>query len=227
MIKKIIVCGDSFCSADHYRPGTHFSELLMNYGHEVINLARGGISNTGICFQIERAITLNPDIIIFSSTGSDRIDVPVKNRKFDPRAGLKNFIYPYLCDSSTGTKYVGGLDAPIMSDVIPAFLNPRPDLLEVQIDTEIVKIYITHFHDIELKKKTDSWMIEYWKLILKQKSIPFIHLHMNGPIGQSMYQYVKNNPTKTNQCVYHTDEKTQIEITNELIKELAQQVTGN
>ena len=221
MIKKIVVCGDSFCSADTYRPGTHFSEILTTYGYEVVNLARGGISNTGICFQIDTAIKLNPNAVIFSSTGSDRINIPIKNRTFDPTDGLKNFIYPYRCDSSTGTEYVGGLDAAIMSDVIPAFLNPRPDLPELQFDPELVKIYITHFHDVELEKKTDSWIIEYWKLILKQRSIPFIHLHTNGTIGQSMYRYVRNNPTKINQCVYHTDEKTQVEITNELVKELA------
>ena len=45
---KLVVCGDSFMSADVHRPETHFSELLENHGHSVINLARGGMSNTGI-----------------------------------------------------------------------------------------------------------------------------------------------------------------------------------
>jgi len=219
-MKKIIVCGDSFCSADRNRPGTHFSELLSSQGYDVVNLARGGISNTAICFQIEQAIKLNPDMIIFSSTTSDRIDVPVKHREFSAVNGLKNFIYPYKSDSSTGTEYVGGLDAPIMSDVISAFLNPRPDLPETLVDSDVVKNYLVHVHDVQLKTVTDSWMLGYWKYVLATSSIPFIHLYNGGPVGQVVYQYVRDNPDKISQCVYHTDEETQIKLCNEIITQL-------
>jgi hypothetical protein len=210
-------------SAATHRPGTHFSELLIAHGHSVTNLARGGISNIGIAFQLETAIQLSPDAIIFSSTSSDRIDVVVKNRKFNPTQGLKNFVYPYTCDLSTGSQYVGGLNSAVLSDVIHAFLYPRPDLpieLHDADRAKLVKQYLALFHNAEFKKILDSWILGYWKYKLKEQQIPFIHLCDTGPIGQHMYDYVKKHPGKINQCVYHTDEHTQILMAEEIATEL-------
>ena len=83
---KLIVCGDSFASADTTRPGTHFSELLR----ASINLARGGASNTLIGFQLQTAISLNPDVVIFTSTTSSRIDYPIPGRNFNSKTLFSN-----------------------------------------------------------------------------------------------------------------------------------------
>jgi len=206
---RIIVCGDSFCSADYNKPNTHFSELL---DHEVINLARGGMSNTGICFQLQTAVELKPDGIIFSSTGSDRIDVPIK--QFDSKLGLRNFIYPYRSDASSGSKYVGGIDANIMSDVIAAFLTPRPDLPKQLIKSTTIKEYIAYFHDENFKKILDNWLLGFWKYKLKELGIPYIHLYHGGNIGQAMYRYAEKYPNA--ETVYHTDTATQEEMAKEL-----------
>jgi hypothetical protein len=218
---KLIVCGDSFMSADTFLPNTHFSEILKTYGYNVTNLARGGISNTGIAFQLEKALTLKPDAIVFSSTSSERIDLVIKD--FDSSKGLKNFIYPYVCDSSTGSEHVGGLDAAILSDVIVAFLTSRPDLpIELQnvVDSDFIKQYISLFHDANFKKILDTWLIGYWKYKLTENQIPFVHLYNDGPVGQHMYCYVRQNPTLVNQCVYHTDQHTQKLMAEELNVEL-------
>jgi hypothetical protein len=220
---KIVVCGDSFMSADVHRPGTHFSELLTRYGHAVINLARGGISNTGIAFQIETAIKLNPDAVVFASTSHDRIDLLVKNRKFLPEAGLKNFIYPYKSDASTGTEHVGNTNAAIWSDVVIAFQFNRPDLpaeLKNCYSSKSIKEYIGAFHDVQFKTVLDSWIIGYWEYKLKEHAIPFIRLSPNG-IGKQMYDYAKNNPDKISQCVYHTDDYTQKEVIEQVKIELS------
>lgn len=221
---NIFVCGDSFMSADVHRPGTHFSELLAKQGHTVTNLARGGISNTGIAFQLETAAKLKPDVVLFSSTGHDRIDIVVNNKKFAPHRGLKNFIYPYKSDSSTSSQYVGNVDSAILSDVIPAFLNPRPDLpteLSDPARAELVKQYLALFHDAEFKKVLDTWILGFWEYKLKEKQIPFMHLKAGGTIGQYIYEYVNKNPNKINQCVYHTDEHTQVLMAQELATELS------
>ena len=220
---NLVICGDSFMSADTGRPNTHFSELLITHGHSVVNLARGGMSNIGIAFQLETAVQLKPDIIIFSSTGHDRVDIVVKNRKFNSRAGLKNFIYPYKSDSSTSSQYVGNFNAPILSDVITAFLSPRPDLpieLHDPNRIEYIKQYLSLYHDNDFKKITDDWIIGYWKYKLIEKHIPFIHLYPGSKLGQSMYKYVKHNPDKISQCVYHTDKQTQTSMAVELNNEL-------
>lgn len=218
---NLVVCGDSFMSADTTRPNTHFSELLENYGHTVTNLARGGISNTGIAFQLDKASRLNPDAIVFSSTTHDRIDLVVG--KFDPLKGLENFIYPYPSDSSTGSKHVGDLDAAIQSDLIISFLSNRLDLpfkLQNRLTPELAKQYVAQFHDENFKKILDTWLIGYWKYRLTERRIPFVHLYQGGVIGQYMYNYVKNNPKMQNQCVYHTDRYTQILMAEELNIEL-------
>ena len=152
---NIIVCGDSFASADRFIPNTHFSELLQHSGHNVTNLARGGISNVGIAFQLQTAVELNPDVIIFTTTGHDRIELLLKHRKFIPSLGLKNFVYPYQSDLSTGSKYVGSTKSAILSDSVYTFLNPRPDRPTELLDlsqTEVIKQYLVHFHDSNFKK---------------------------------------------------------------------------
>lgn len=221
---NIFVCGDSFMSADVHRPGTHFSELLSKQGHIVTNLARGGISNIGIAFQLETAAKLKPDMVLFSSTGSDRIDIVVKNKKFVPHQGLKNFIYPYKSDLSTSSQYVGNINSAILSDVIPAFLNPRPDLpteLSDPTRAELIKQYLALFYDAEFKKVLDTWILGFWEYKLNENQIPFIHLKAGGKIGQHMYEYVNKNQDKVSQCVYHTDERTQVLMAQELATEIS------
>ena len=208
-IKKIVVCGDSFCSADKNRPGSHFSELLI--GYEVINLARGGITNTAICFQIEKAVELNADFVIFSNTSADRLDIPLN--PFNPSLGLQNFIYPYESDRSTESPHVGNLTANIYSDTIPTLLAPRPDLpiqLSQELDKkkEAIKHYISELHDTNLRHKTDEWMLGYWMSIMEAKDIKFLHIN-KSPIWRPIADYVSNNKDKLNQCVYHTDEHIQ------------------
>lgn len=220
---KLIVCGDSFMSADTGKPGSHFSEMLTNHGYTVTNLARGGISNTGIGFQIQTAIQLRPHAVIFSSAGPDRIDIVVKNRKFDPAAGLKNFIYPYRSDQSTGSEHVGDLTASILSDVIPAFLHPRLDTPKELVDpdrSESVKQYLAWGHDNDFKTIVDDWIIGYWRYQLIEHAIPFIHVSRQSDLGQSMYRYVDDHPEKINQAVYHTDVDTQLLLTTEFANQL-------
>lgn len=210
-MKRIVVCGDSFCSASTSLPGTHFSELLP--GYEVINLARGGITNTAIGFQIQTAVSLQPVAVIFASTDAGRLDVPLGDFKISD--GLKNFIYPYESDASTGSPYVGDLSATIYSDVIPAMLQSRPDLPEqLTMSDELkgaIKLYLAYLHDYNLKSVTDQWLIGYWKSVLKENNIPFINLRENS-MGQILYTFVKDHPDVASEVAYHTDKETQIRV---------------
>jgi hypothetical protein len=219
---KLIVCGDSFASADTNRPGTHFSELLG----ASVNLARGGASNTLIGFQLKTALSLNPDIVIFTSTDGSRIDYPMQNRNFRLSKGLRNFVYPYSSDSSTGNDYVGGNDAAVWSDVGEALTTPRPDLptnLHNQINVEAVKSYIAYIQNPSLDQVTDSWLLGYRKYELAAANIPYVHIHCGSKFGQAMYRYSDDYPNLRTQCVYHTDRETQVKVAEDLntaIKEL-------
>ena len=207
-VKRIVVCGNSFCSSAEDRSGTHFSELLS--GYEVINLARGGITNTAICFQIETAIELSAALIIFADTDSNRLDIPIK--PFNADLGLKNFIYPYDSDQSTNSLHVGNLSANIYSDTVNTIMAPRPDLpaqLASAVDKkkEAIKHYIAELHDPALRCKIDEWLLGYWKFVMADKNIKFLHIN-KSTIWQPIADYALNNKDKLNQCVYHTDELT-------------------
>ena len=215
-IKRIVVCGDSFCSADVNHPG-HFSELLTKHGYEVINIARGGISNTAIFFQLAEAIKLNASCVIFRKTHSGRIDIPLK--KFIPSLGLKNFIYPYPTDSSFGSEYVGNSDAAIYSDVVPDILINRWDqTVHIPDDVkEAVKHYITKLQDVELLTIKDSWIFNYWTTQLALANIPYIEITSTG-IGKEIYKYIKDHLPFP--CIYHTDTTTQQLVAESILQEL-------
>lgn len=223
MKKKIVVCGDSFCSADTSRPGTHFSELLQSNGHLVINLARGGMSNIGIAFQIQEAIKFNPDVIIFSIT-SPRMTIPIGKKKFRKKLGLKNFCYPYRADLSSTLECVGGPDAPIWADVPDDILNPRPDLpIELRMSAgqlSAVKIYLAYLFDGDLQKETDEWLLGFWQYRLQELGIEFLKLQPGEGPGKFMYDYAQANPTLTRQAVYHTDANTQVTVADHIVKYL-------
>jgi hypothetical protein len=211
-IKKIVVCGDSFCSAGIHSE-THFSQLLSNkYGYDVINIARGGISNTAICYQIKQAINMNPDLIIFRVTGSSRLDIPIK--KFNKHIGLRNFLYPWSYEHSHTSPHTGGVTGTVLSDTIEGFFvesrqQSLPENLKISISVkEAIKQYITYMYDDDLQTERDKWMIGYWLSQLEKKNIPYIEICENG-IGKEIYIYIKNNPDKIMQTVYHTDRVTQ------------------
>jgi hypothetical protein len=215
MRKKIIVCGDSFCSADTNKPNTHFSELLLD-NYEIINLARGGVSNTVICLQLQTAVTLDPDLIIFNTTDSNRTEFVYNNRPVND-ISLKDIIYPYSSDSSYGSTHVGNVNARYMSDVWPAILTPRPDNPLKYSDSKIqnLKNYFTEIFDEPLKQLIDKWIIGYWKTQLEKEQIPTVEISSRD-VGKELYQYCVDNPAKVMQAVYHTDVDTQLKFTNHL-----------
>ena len=215
---KIIVCGDSFMTKDVGCPGGHFSEQLSP--HEVINLARGGISNVGICFQLEQALNLNPDVVIVGVTDSGRMEVPTGQSNFNPMAGLRNIAYTHKASASCSSKYVGNRHAAIASDTIPTLIGEECGLGELyDIPNAVrhaVKEYLTYIHVPELKQLTDSWMISHWVMTLEQRNIQVIHAK---DIMQEAYKYSGDNTgSKSSPWVFHTDLDTQITVRN-VIKE--------
>jgi hypothetical protein len=218
-IKRIVVCGDSFCSAQT-NDNQHFSNILADRGYEVINLARSSMTNTGICFQIKQAINLQADLVIFRQSDSSRLDVPLSPSP-SPNITLKNFIYPYPSDSSFGNEHVGGLTANILSDNAHGLSNQRPDSL-ISIPDSIVtaiKNYYAFIFDRHLAKEKDQWIFGYWQHCLSTALIPYIELTANG-IGREIYEYIDKNPDKIIQKVYHTTVEPQQKVADAIIHEI-------
>jgi len=213
---KICVCGDSFLTPDVRYPGKHFSEILASkYNHEVINLARGGISNFGICLQFEQAIKLRPDIIIYSQTDASRMAIPTG--KFIRENGLKNVRYTDKVSATCNNGYAGGSEAPIVDDVMVSLLNDScwttlSNTNKYNISNEqkeAIKQYTTYLHDAELKKATDEWALGYWRLFARHNGIGIL----------TYWNYMakaKVNTNFTSPYLFHTTFEEQIN-TAELI----------
>jgi hypothetical protein len=195
--------------------GKHFSELLQP--HEVINLARGGMSNIGICFQLEQAAQLNPDIVVIGTTDSGRIEIPSGHGKFDSRQGLKNIVYTHFSSASIDLKYVGGAFAPIISDTIPTVVGEEQDLIKsYSLPTEVkqaVKQYFSYMYHPEVKLLADSWAVGYWIMQLERNGVKVI---LAKEILNHLYSTAMTNPT---QWVFHTDFIEQ-EIAADILKEI-------
>ena len=225
--KKIIVCGDSFCASNNYERD-HFSQILEDdYGYNVTNFARGGTDNTSICFQLQQAIGFGADIIIYASTDSGRMTVPLSGNGFDVEIPpLKNFAYANQHEDTYGKPYVGGADANFVSmpftHLVP---TTDPELKEIQNSyanlpeetKQAVKTYITHLHDPALRRITDHWMLNYWKNEVIKNGIQLIQFK-DADVGGPAIEFGFANPNYSK--VYHTDRATQLLVVNNILKKI-------
>jgi hypothetical protein len=226
-MRRIIVCGDSFC-ASHNNERNHFSQILEDdHSYSVINFARGGTDTINICFQIREAIKLSADIIVYCRTNSSRMTVPVTGGQFNVQNGLLNFAYPYPNESTYGSHYVGGTEAPFFSSVFNNIVPHTDPIEQAQCDRYIklsdeqkqaVKMYVTYLHDDQLKQETDRWMYEYWNnQVVKSKIqlLVFNDLDIGGPA----YEFVQATGGDYPTC-YHTDRATQLKIVDNILKKI-------
>tara|TARA_R110000868_G_scaffold340375_2_gene601045 strand:+ start:3438 stop:4058 length:621 start_codon:yes stop_codon:yes gene_type:complete len=189
-IKKIAICGDSYMCLDINHAGTHFSELL--HGHySVINLARAGVSQVEIGFQLKKAIELKPDYIMVNTTTPDRIDIPIADTDSTNSLELEHF--------RPGNKRCY-LSSNILTLIHGKAHNEFRDYLtDDQIDA--LKKYMTYIYDHKLRKEVDSWIIGYWLGKLQDNGIRY-HLFDETFI---VYREHLQRP------IYHTSYQTQIE----------------
>jgi hypothetical protein len=123
--KKLIICGDSFMSPTIKLPGTHFSELVSEkMGLELVCFSRSSMSNGGIISQLQKAITLNPEIIIFNTTFADRIELSLTEKNLEDLEidlTCEDFYYgerkDYSCKTINDNDYTMG------SESIESLLN--------------------------------------------------------------------------------------------------------
>ena len=223
----IIVCGDSFSAALHNgsprdRVRDHYSQLLQDrYGYSVLCLARGAMSNLGICFQMREAIKIGCKYLLYHSTWGGRVNL-ILNDHFVPELGLKNFVYPFSVDESSYCEYVGhnehmtlangvrypNNNASVFSTVTQGLSqNPAVHISKDQI--EAIDGYLIHLFNEGLQKEVDGWMFEYWAN--KAKDAGIIPIDMKSPVGQLMFDYVQTGKPEDDNP-YHTDRITQEKI---------------
>jgi hypothetical protein len=188
---NVVVCGDSWMCRDPEFPGTHFSELLEDR-YSVTNLARAGVSNVEIGFQLKQTVELNPDYVIIAKTSPDRIEIPIVNKKqFPSSLKLEHF------RSGDERHYISSNITTIISQSY-GFSEFDPHLNSMTI--EAVKQYFSWIYSYSLKKETDEWIIGYWLSQLTNRNI------LHYVVDQTFPVYVYKN---INSPIYHTDFDTQ------------------
>lgn len=207
---KIAVCGDSFCTASS-RHRQHFSNLLADlYGHQIVNLAQGGVSMVAIGLQIEHALCLFPDVVIYKNTHADRFEVPLANKKFNPNLGWNNLLHHRPGEQSYSTPLRSSEMATMISDVVQNLLPDsdsrfkNPNVSDQQ--AQAMKHYWIEIYDNGLKTLTDSWIHSYWTMMIKREQAIAINLQW-GDLGHELFEFSKKNPHYPEP--YHTDAVTQ------------------
>ena len=208
---KIVVCGDSFCAASaipvkDIGERAHFSQILEDqYGHTTINLAHGGMSNTGIWFQIREAIKLAPDAIVYNQTWSSRIELMMNRQDFTLERGLKNFIYFDTSHTSTGTEHVGDMKTGNVLSIVWQGLKDHPMISVSDEQLRAVELYLKHMYHDGLDTEVDSWMFEYWHDKITKNNIVPIRFNDDN-IGKIAYDFSEKHPIDS---PFHTDRATQ------------------
>lgn len=214
---KIVVCGDSFCSSsvvEQRLDGTraHFSQILEDqYGHNVVNLAHGGMSNMAIWFQIEQATKLNPDVIVYSRTWSSRLDIQIRDAYTNINNNLQNFIYYDPCFSSTHTPYVGstsdsGREGSMIISTGRLNMEHSPFFKLSREQITAANLYLKYLYNDTLSTKRDQWVFEYWEMQCEKQGIRTICFN-DDDIGGPAYKFSELN--REYDSPFHTDRATQ------------------
>ena len=248
--KKIFVCGDSWMSSSPETPGLHFSEIIASsLGYDLYNIARGGMSNGGICAQIEFAIKFLPDLIIYNSTSPDRIEFPTKDNS-GITLDASHVAYPYKNSTSSGLGFLNK-DVRMISDTLsgmgswftPDLMNEFygescPNIVEKQ---KAVKIYIEHLYCPQWKAQTDRMMLYSMTHKMVASGINFIFMFDSlGAISEMQWLEDRNIGYSYHQLIdrrdyhiekefghenfrdpgYHTTTETQKEIAEHTLEKI-------
>ncbi len=170
--KKLVICGDSFMSPTSNSPGTHFSEIVSSkMGFELVPLARSAMSNGGIVSQLEYAISLRPDMILFNTTFADRMEFTITDDNLSDMSEnitCKDFYYGERKDLSC--QIMNNADCMIGSESIESLI--RGDFFGHKSDS--FNKFLFDIYNRSWKIKIDQHIIYSVSHQLYRSGIPFL-----------------------------------------------------
>ena len=155
-MKSIVVCGDSFNVDDPEYPNIHWSSKFTH----LTNLSIPGASNLVIRMQIDKAIKLNPDLIVVSFTSSMRTVIKY-NKQI--KSDVLDRVY-----SPSGTSNKNDFD-------LISFPYVGAELYGVLSHDQltILKNYVVEFIDLDLLRLENYYIIKDALETLMQSDIKF------------------------------------------------------
>lgn len=182
---KIVICGDSFVTPVMQHPGTHFAEILQReLGAEMVYLGRGGMSNGGICLQLETAMVLEPDLIIFNTSFADRIEFAMDTNRYTPHYTVRDIIYAHT--ESVSSYYGVEQDANLIVDNLSSLLqtNSAPaydrwnrlyeNIADFEHKRRALRTWFEALYTPAWKAQVDRWCLEAVIRRMVDQGIPFL-----------------------------------------------------
>ena len=177
---RIVSCGSSFFSRDPRQPGTHLTELMaQELGAELISLAKPGSSNFAIRLQLETAIKLKPDLILFEFTNAQKVDLPlsVLGREYNYQANKGADNLKYTNYDNIIADCIDVNSASIVSDGIKNFITgdcfPVNTAL-TKTSRDALKMWFTELYDEQLKYHQDYFICSSVFSPLDSSGIPYV-----------------------------------------------------
>lgn len=217
----VAVCGDSFCSAainDLKLVGqrAHFSQQLEDrYGYKVMHYAHGGFSNISICFQIDDAVRRKPDVIVYTTTWTSRIELVLRDN-FNAASGMNNFFYYDPHAASTQEPWAGDANSNILSTVWQCIdSSPRFKISKEQ--KTAVDLYLKHLFNSNMEQTVHDWLFDYWHNRIIQAGILPIRFK-DEDIGKIAYDFSADH--RDYDTPFHTDRATQTVIADNIHRKI-------
>lgn len=191
-MKKIIACGCSWTYGAEWnmltdelkfdRPAseklTDYATILGNkyLNADTINLARPGASNYAIAVQIEYALSLNPDLIVFNVTTPERIDVLEPNKKLNSKVVIQNFDYTLIPNEHIG-ETTNEIDS---GPHLRTFMRAQAGEKKFQG----VADFLADYHSYWIKEDQDRLMVLGACSILEKSKVPYVCVNLS-PLFQN------------------------------------------
>jgi hypothetical protein len=184
-MKKIIACGCSWTYGgnwsvknDAFNKFPGYADKLENLLKlEVINLARPGASNYCIAKQIEHAITLKPDLLLFNITTSQRIEFIPSEKRLSTRPTLSNFNYEEYNTNSYTEKFTGKIYSSTLRHALLKWSDKTNNENSYYI-TKFLDKYLNHDMLVDYSR---MYILSAIRLLEKNK-IPYVCVNFSDDI---------------------------------------------
>ena len=189
-MKKIIACGCSWTYGaewnmltDELKFDRPVSEKFTDYATivgnkylnaDTINLARPGASNYSIAVQIEYALSLNPDLIIFNITTPERIDVLERNKKLSGKVRIQNFDYTLFPNEHIGETTNEIDSGPHLRTMMRAQAGEKK--------FQGVADFLVDYHSYWIKEDQDRLLVLGTFSILNKSKVPYMCVNFYPPL---------------------------------------------
>ena len=179
-IMQIISCGSSFFSIDPRTPGTHLTERFAKYyNSDLISLAKPGSSNFAIRLQLETAIKMQPDVILFEFTNAQKTDLVTtalgentvyKKDNLAHNIRYTNYenIVPSVIDTGKQTIVSDGIKNFIDAECFPENEKLTPNAKRA------MQYWFTELYDEQLKYHQDYFICSSVFYELERAKIPYV-----------------------------------------------------